>query len=351
MQLAAKRTQGAEVQLQNLLDKTQATSHSMAHSQKELDAVQGEVHDVSKFVSSTRGKLSTFVESVRTVEQLTAGIQDVANQTNLLALNAAIEAARAGEAGRGFAVVADEVRNLARKTAALTRKIDDLTLSIRDGSTELGRDMGHAVRRIEGVGQLVGNVQTATGDVRRTMDSVLQVASQQHGHMTGLVADAQAQQERGEQASHALQTLAKRFEHVLQPVVQAKNQLRQGASQIGAYASPDVTLRLSLAMHYAWIGDLLAAAQTGKSVDMDLSNDRACYFGKWYFGPAQVYFGSNAGFISTEGVHKKVHTTGQALVEALRAGDLPRTRQLAGELEALSGSITERIEALMALVP
>ncbi|MHB9050884.1 MAG: CZB domain-containing protein, partial [Thiomonas delicata] len=107
----------------------------------------------------------------------------------------------------------------------------------------------------------------------------------------------------------------------------------------------------SLAMHYAWIGDLLAAAQTHQAVDLDLSDDRACYFGKWYYGPAQGYFGSNAGFSSTEGVHKKVHQTGQALVEALRRGDLPRTGQLASELEALSGAITERIEALMALVP
>ena len=348
---AARRTQTAEADLHNLVGKAQDTSQNLARSQKELDAVQSEVHDVGSFVTSTRGKLSNFVDSVRTVEQLTAGIQEVANQTNLLALNAAIEAARAGEAGRGFSVVADEVRNLARKTAALTRRIDDITLCIRDGSTDLDRDMGTAMQRIEGVGRLVSKVQSANGEVRRTMDTVLQVASQQREHMTGLVADAEAQQTRGSEASRTLQDLARQFHLILESTGEARGHLKRGASQIGADTSPGVALRISLAMHYAWIGDLLAAAQTHQAVDLDLSDDRACYFGKWYYGPAQGYFGSNAGFSSTEGVHKKVHQTGQALVEALRRGDLSRTGQLASELEALSGAITERIEALMALVP
>ena len=348
---AARRTQTAEADLQNLVGKAQDTSQNLMRSQKELDAVQGEVRDVGDFVTSTRGKLSSFVDSVRTVEQLTAGIQDVANQTNLLALNAAIEAARAGEAGRGFSVVADEVRNLARKTAALTRKIDDITLSIRDGSTDLDHDMATAMQRIEGVGRLVGMVQSANGEVRRTMDAALQVASRQREHMAGLVADAEAQQTRGSQASRTLQDLAGQFHLILQSTREARGHLKRGASQIGADTSPGVALRVSLAMHDAWIGDLLAAAQTHQAVDLDLSDDRACYFGKWYYGPAQGYFGSNTGFSSTEGVHRQVHRTGQALVEALRSGDPARTGELARELEALSGDITERIEALMALVP
>lgn len=129
---AARRTQTAEADLQNLVGKAQDTSQNLMRSQKELDAVQSEVHDVGGFVTSTRGKLSSFVDSVRTVEQLTAGIQEVANQTNLLALNAAIEAARAGENGRGFAVVADEVRKLSVQ------------------SRDTGRDMSEKVKIING---------------------------------------------------------------------------------------------------------------------------------------------------------------------------------------------------------
>ncbi len=351
LQGAASRTSAAEVELQDLRGKTDATAEGVGRSQSALDAVQSEVRDVSHFVGSTQGKLSSFVESVQTVEQLTAGIQEVANQTNLLALNAAIEAARAGEAGRGFAVVADEVRNLARKTASITRRIDDLTLAIRDSSADLGRDMDLAVQRIERVGNLVGTVQAAMGDVKTTMQATVQTAQRQTQTMQQLAADAQAQRNSGQAASDAMHRLSDQFDTMFDTVSEARAQLKSGAAQLGAFACPGVTLRVSLAMHYAWIGDVLAAAQAGRSIDLDLSNYRACYFGKWYYGAAQNYFGSDAGFVQTESVHKQVHVTGQALVEALRAGNNERIRQLSTELEALSSTITDRLEALMALVP
>jgi methyl-accepting chemotaxis protein len=351
LQAAASRTSAAEVELQDLRGKTDATAEGVSRSQSALDAVQEEVHDVSQFVGSTQGKLASFVESVQTVEQLTAGIQEVANQTNLLALNAAIEAARAGEAGRGFAVVADEVRNLARKTASITRRIDDLTLAIRDSSADLGHDMETAVARIERVGNLVGSVQTSMRDVKTTMHATVQMAQRQTQTMQQLAADAQAQRSSGQAASDALQQLSSQFEAMFATVGQARAELKEGASRIGAFTCPGIALRISLAMHYAWIGDLLAAAQNGRAIDLDVSNYRSCFFGKWYYGPAQSYFGSDAGFTGAEAVHKNVHVTGQALVEALRAGDVARIKQLSSELEGLSDTITERVESLIQQLP
>lgn len=113
----------------------QAAEHSSRNRQAfaqiaaNLQATFERMSEASEKVSS----LSRRAEEIGGIVQL---IEEVADQTNLLALNAAIEAARAGEAGRGFAVVADEVRNLARRTSQATEDISTLVKSIQDETRE-----------------------------------------------------------------------------------------------------------------------------------------------------------------------------------------------------------------------
>jgi len=113
-------------------------------SQKGLQAVQqavDQMNSTDQQAQQTSKHVSSLAEKSEQIQQITTVISGIAEQTNLLALNAAIEAARAGEQGRGFAVVADEVRNLAHKTTTATEEIGHMISEVGDSVKDAEKTM------------------------------------------------------------------------------------------------------------------------------------------------------------------------------------------------------------------
>ncbi len=136
--------------------RTEATAGS--ESMQECVKAMVEVREESLKLQSEMGVLSEHAQAINEIMNV---ISDIADQTNLLALNAAIEAARAGEAGRGFAVVADEVRNLAEKTMTSTTDVGNAISAIQKSTADNTRLVIGAVEKIEKVTEMVSHAGEA----------------------------------------------------------------------------------------------------------------------------------------------------------------------------------------------
>lgn len=173
---------------QDVAQHAAAVSSQVDETTEQTDAADKSIHttmanmerlaDQIRSTAETVGKLADGGKKVSSVMEV---IREIADQTNLLALNAAIEAARAGDAGRGFSVVADEVRNLAAKTQQATVEIDTIIADIATGSRDATEFMQASEVVTHECVEQVGNVQTIVADINQRMSSIkeatLQVAT------------------------------------------------------------------------------------------------------------------------------------------------------------------------------
>lgn len=193
----------------NASESAAVAERAVSIANKGAEVVQDTIHGMDTIreqIQETSKRIKRLGESSQEIGDIVSLINDIADQTNILALNAAIQASMAGEAGRGFAVVADEVQRLAERSAAATRQIETLVSTIQTDTNEavismeattsevvkganLAQDAGVALEEIESVSKnladLIQNISNAArqqaasaGHISNTMNVIQEITSQ-----------------------------------------------------------------------------------------------------------------------------------------------------------------------------
>ncbi|WP_104909921.1 methyl-accepting chemotaxis protein [Nostoc sp. 'Lobaria pulmonaria (5183) cyanobiont'] len=156
--------------------------------------------EIRETVAETTRKVKRLAESSQEISKIVALISQIASRTNLLALNASIEAARAGEAGRGFAIVADEVRQLADKSAKSLKEIEQIVMQIQ---SETGSVM---TAMEEGTQQVIKGTKLAE-DAKRSLENIIQVANRIDILVRSITSDTVEQTETSRAVAHVMQSV------------------------------------------------------------------------------------------------------------------------------------------------
>lgn len=140
--------------------------------QNEIEKVSQQMNNIKLSINEIASGINNLENISNEIDGILEIINSIANQTNLLALNAAIEAARAGEAGRGFNVVADEIRDLAEESASSAGKIRDLIEDIKSETKDATSKMGEGSRQIETGEKTVESARGAFNDIKASIEKV-----------------------------------------------------------------------------------------------------------------------------------------------------------------------------------
>ncbi|MCP5429209.1 MAG: methyl-accepting chemotaxis protein [Chromatiaceae bacterium] len=226
--MASEANRSAETAQQSV-DIAAAGGSTVRRTIAGMDNIREQIQETSK-------RIKRLGESSQEIGNIVELIEDIADQTNILALNAAMQAAMAGEAGRGFAVVADEVQRLAERSANATKQIDALVKTIQADTNEavssmesstsevvsgakLAEDAGAALQRVEQVSQDIAQATQAmasrlhqhsqeVGSINETMNVIQEITSQTS--------------EGTEQTTQSIETLAQMAEQLRQTVARFK---------------------------------------------------------------------------------------------------------------------------------
>lgn len=348
-----------------LVASIQAIEHSSNQALNEINNVNQGSIAVSDDIESLRTAISGVTAATQETQTTVAGVENafthiagtlgaidaIARQTNLLALNATIEAARAGEAGRGFAIVAAEVKALAQQTASATQEIGQSIADMRDVLATLVETIARSQAAVLSGRTAIDNV---TETVERTCAQIALVMN----HMDEITTVLSQQGQASSEIAATIETEARlnveneaSLHHMSEKLHLGNDHLSASAEDWFKATSPQALCEMAKIDHVLFkkrVVDSLtgrASWPSGEVPDHD-----SCRLGKWYNATSAGCICDLPAFKSLVEPHKRVHEMARAALQCHEAGRMDDAIRHLAEMDQASEEVIERLNVLSAAI-
>lgn len=343
---------------QDVLEQASRVNEYTKESISALEDMEDRLAEVDIALTQANEEMGSLAERTRSIESLTNTVNEISDQTNLLALNAAIEAARAGEAGRGFAVVADEVRQLATRSAGAAQEINGIVVQIISGSESVQSRLGNSVRAVHASGESRERVAEVVHKSRESSNinydqatSIAAAAEEQ----SQVAADMARQVSSNSEDSDALAGI---FRDLMQAIRPLRDDTDRTFSQI-RLSTPCLVLVSAKRDHVVWVDKLIrfAVFHENSITEAEVKDHTQCRLGHFLASEkARPMHQLRSAERLVNVVHPQVHSAGRELYKTAQEFHQKRissdrytelTRELVATLKSSSGEVINLLDDMI----
>lgn len=334
---------------------TDGVYRKIEQGQNELTAIK----ELSEHAIATAQKLEQDMDGlfqiIDNIGQIVSGISSISMQTNLLALNASVEAARAGEAGRGFSVVAGEIRELAEETQKLTGSMDDFLEGVRNASRASVKSTEETVKALEGVTDKITNVWKLNNDnqahVAKVNDSISSIA----GISEELSSSMTEMENQLKESTDFMKQVGLDLGEAVKPVAGIEQNLDDAVKQIGSMTEDPFYhmdrsefakyVQNAISAHRTWLANLQKMVNNRALTPLQLDSHK-CGFGHFYYAFTPQIPEVLPLWRALGEKHKRFHQFGAEVIQAIHNEQYARAEQIYREAEAYSGGLLEDLQKI-----